>query len=113
MARFKISKAKEKGFLNHTFVEWELHMNVVIKTIMELLPAIILLIAFLLVEHFFKLKERVYHKLKKKYYILAISLLVVLIIVFSIIDKDNNMQFMYLYVVSAACLSAAPEKRGK
>lgn len=52
MARFKISIAKEKGFLNHTFVEWELHMNVVIKTIMELLPAIILLIAFLLVEHF-------------------------------------------------------------
>lgn len=31
----------------------------------------------------------------------------------SIIDKNNNMKFMYLYAVSAACLSAAPEKRGK
>lgn len=88
-------------------------MNAIIKTFLDLLPAIILLIAFLLVEHFFKLKKLAYHKLKKKYYILSISLLVILIIVFSIIDKDNNMQFMYLYAVSAACLLAAPEKRGK
>lgn len=62
-------------------------MNVMIKTFLDLLPAIILLIAFLLVEHFFKLKKRAYHKLKKKYYILSISLLAVLTIVFSIKDE--------------------------
>lgn len=88
-------------------------MDIVIKTFMELLPAIILLIAFLLAEHFFKLKERAIRKFKKKYYIFSILFLVLLLIIFSVVDKSNSKHLNYLFIVIAACLSATPEKREK